>query len=98
MSAQESLAAIANLGTTNIRVHATVTALNAWSVTEMRDTFRHYLVHVSITKVGVGPLESVQQTGKNLDVACDKALDCAAAIVNAASQPKRKTIRLKKKV
>jgi hypothetical protein len=89
VSAQESLAQIGNMGTKDIRVACHVTALNAWSATESRDTFRHFVVTVSINKVGVGPLDCspVSVSGKNLDAICDRACAAVTQAITAQNRP-----------
>ena len=96
MTIQSDLQCIASLGTTNIRVSVTVSPFVSWSTTEMRDTFKHFTIHLMITKVGVGPVLSESFKGKNLEVICSKALAKAQETVNAQNTVKRKKLKLKR--
>lgn len=88
---------MADLGTTDLRIATTVTPLVAWSTDEQRDTFRHFTVHVSINRVGVGPIMSQAFTGKNLDAVCAKALTVAKSCTATQAAPAaRKKLKLKR--
>ena len=98
MTAQQDLADIANMGSTNIRVHCTVTPIASWNTTQMRDTYRYFSCIVNVHQVGKGPIYTHAETGKNLDVVVSRVKTELHHFLNTTQgDTPRKKLKLKLK-